>query len=187
MSHMGNWETAAGLLKQRNAEMKLMLYMGKKHEEKIGTYIKDGLSRGGIKIVGIDPEGGSPLDLIEGIHFIKEGGLLSLTGDRPWSGNERMVTVKFLGHQARVLQAPHMIALLSGAPIFILFAFRTSKRHYRISVTEPLYVRAASRDERKHALRDSAQQYADRMEQALRRYPLEWFNFEPFLGSKLSD
>lgn len=187
MSHMGNWETAAGLLKQRNADMQLMLYMGKKHEEKIGTYIKDGLARGGIKIVGVDPEGGSPLDLIEGIHFIRDGGLLSLTGDRPWSGKERMVTVHFLGHQARVLEAPHMIALLSGAPIFILFAFRISQKKYHISVTEPFYVRAASRDNRRQAIRVSAQQYADRMEQVLRRYPLEWFNFEPFLGSKLSD
>lgn len=187
MSHMGNWETAAGLLKQQQADMRLMLFMGRKHKEKIGAYIKDGLARGGIRIVGVDPEGGSPLDLIEGIQFLRDGGLISLTGDRPWSGKERTVTVRFLGHEARVLEAPHMIALLSGAPIFILFAFRAAKRQYYFSVSEPLYVRAASRTDRRRALHESAQQYADQMERMLRLYPLEWFNFEPFLGPEISN
>lgn len=187
MSHMGNWETAAVLMQQKHAGMRLLLYMGRKHKEKIGTFIKNGLSESGVRIQAVDPEGGSPLDLIEGIHFLKEGGLISLTGDRPWSGKERTVAVRFLNHEAHVLEAPHIIALLSGVPIFILFAFRVSKRQYHFSVTEPIYVRAATRADRQDAICESAQKYADRMEKMLRRHPLEWFNFEPFLGRKLSD
>jgi lauroyl/myristoyl acyltransferase len=185
MSHMGNWEMAAGLLTQKTPGLRLLLYMGRKHKEKIGAFIKSGLSRTGIRIVAVDPEGGSALEIIEGIHFLREGGLISLTGDRPWSGKERTVPVRFLGHEAHVLEAPHVIALLSGAPIFIFFAFRSGPRQYHFFITEPIYVRAAGRADRQAVIRQSAQRYADHMEQMLRRHPLQWFNFGAFLGRKL--
>lgn len=185
MSHMGNWEMAAGLLSQKTPGLRLLLYMGRKHKEKIGAFIKSGLSSTGIRIVAVDPEGGSALEIIEGINFLREGGLISLTGDRPWSGKERTVPVRFLGHEAQVLEAPHVIALLSGAPIFIFFAFRSGPRQYHFFITEPIFVVAASRADRQAAIRQSAQRYADHMEQMLRRHPLEWFNFGAFLGRKL--
>lgn len=187
MSHMSNWEMAAGLLTQKTPGLRLLLYMGRKHKEKTGAFIKSGLSRTGIRIVAVDPEGGSALEIIEGINFLREGGLISLTGDRPWSGKERTVPVRFLGHEAHLLEAPHVIALLSGAPIFHFFAFRSGPRQYHFFITKPIHVKAASRADRKTAIRQSAQRYADHMEQMLRRHPLEWYNFDVFLGRKLTN
>jgi predicted LPLAT superfamily acyltransferase len=182
MSHMGSWEAAAYLLPRRHPGMKLLLYMGQKHQEKIGASIKAGLARGGVRIIGVDPEGGSALDLIEGVNFLRRGGFISITGDRPWSGKERTVAVNLLGHEVHLLEAPHIIALLSGAPLFVFFAFRIAKGHYHFTVSHPMYVQAASRSDRRDAIRRSAQQYADTLEQQLRRHPLEWWHFEPFLG-----
>ena len=45
----------------------------------------------------------------------------------------------------------------------------------------------ASRADRRRAIYESAQQYADQMERMLRLYPLEWFNFESFLGPEISN
>ena len=185
MSHMGTWEAAATIMKKRDPKMRLLLYMGKKHKEQIGGFIKEGLSRSGIRIVAVDPEGDSTLDIIEGIHFLRSGGLISLTGDRPWSGQERTVSVQFLGHEAQVLEAPHMIALLSGAPIFIFFSFRTGKRCFHTAVSKPIFVKATTRNDRRAVIQRSAQQYADHMERMLRQHPFEWYNFGSFLGKRL--
>ena len=184
MSHMGTWEMAAGLIREKRPDLPLMLYMGKKHKERIGTVIKEGLAQSGIRIVTTDPDGGSPLNIIEGVQFLREGGLVSLTGDRTWSGKERTVPVRMFDREARVLEAPHVLALLSGAPILVFFSFRTGTRQYHMAVIKPYRVQAADRSQRKEAIRRSAQHYADHLEHMLRRYPLEWFHFGAFLGRR---
>ncbi|MGE0083826.1 MAG: lauroyl acyltransferase [Desulfococcaceae bacterium] len=181
MSHMGNWEMAAHLLRQEN--MPLLLYMGKKHKEQIERMQKESLIRNGVRIIAADKDEDSPFALVEGMRFLQSGGLVSMTGDILWHESQRYVTVCFLNHEIRVPETPHMLALVSGAPIFIFFAFRTGHCTYHFSVTEPLYVRAASRAERKDSVIKSAQQYANFLEKSLREHPCQWYHFRPFLRS----
>jgi len=185
MSHMGNWEIAAHLMKQRMKGAGLLLYMGTKHKEQIERIQKESLSRSGIRIIAADRNGSSPFDIIEGISFLRAGGLVSLTGDRIWNEQQRTIPVRFLDHEVCLPEMPHIFALLSGAPVFIFFSFRTGDRQYRFSITDPIYVKAASRSERKNAIRGSARKYAETLEQMLRLHPLEWYHFQPFLGRKL--
>jgi len=184
MSHLGNWEVAAHLLKRKQAEMKLLLYMGRKYKEQIERIQKDSLSQSGIKIIAVDQEGGSPFDIIEGINFLKTGGLVSLTGDRTGKQDQRVIPVQFMGHEVWLPEIPHLFALLSGAPLFIFFTFRTGKKQYHFTTSQPIYVKTASCSMRKEAIRKSAQHYADILEETLRLHPLEWYHFEHFLGRK---
>jgi len=184
MSHMGNWEVAAHILKRKNQDLRLLLYMGVKYKEQLEGIQKESLFRSGITIIAVDEQGGSPLDIIEGIKFIESGGTVSLTGDLVWKQDQRTVPVKFLGHDVRLPEAPYLLALLSGAPIFIFFAFRTGKRQYHFTMSAPVYVKAASRRERTAAIQRAAQQYADTLEETLRRHPLQWYHFRPFLEVK---
>lgn len=181
MSHMGNWEVAAHILKRKKQDLQLLLYMGVKHKEQLEGIQKESLSRSGITIVAVDEQGGSPVDIIEGIKFIELGGIVSLTGDLVWREDQRSVPVKLLEHEARLPEAPYLLSYFSGAPIFIFFAFQTGKRQYHFSMSKPIYVRAASRRERAAAIQLAAQQYADILEETLRRHPLQWYHFEPFL------
>jgi len=184
MSHMGNWEIAAHLLKQRQDKIRLLLYMGIKQKEQIEQIQKEGLSLSGIEIIAVDQEGGSPLDIVEGIKFIRSGGLVSLTGDMVWRRDQRTVPVKFIGHEISLPEAPYLFALLSGAPIFIFFAFRTGEKKYHFSISGPLYLKAVSRKERTSAIQQAAQIYANTLETMLRSNPLQWYHFEPFLNAK---
>jgi len=185
MSHMGNWETAAHLLSRKQYGMRLLLYMGIKAKEQIEKMQKESLSQGGVRIVAVDQDGGSPFDILEGIKFLRDGGLVSLTGDRIWSGNERKVAVKFLNHEVYLPEAPHIFALLSKAPLFIFFSFRSGPKSYHFRISEPIYVKSASRADRQEAIQRSAQQYADHIQRNLQTQPLQWYHFEPFLGRKL--
>ncbi len=179
MSHVGNWEIAAHLL--RRTGLRLMLYMGIKNKEQIERVQKQSLEETGIRIIAVEQEGGSPFDLIEGIDFIRGGGLVSLAGDRLWRNDQRAIAVRFLGRRAVLPETPHLFALLSGAPLFTFFAFRTGKRSYHFSITPPRYVRAAARSGRTGAISRSAQEYADLLAETARAHPFEWYHFEPFI------
>jgi predicted LPLAT superfamily acyltransferase len=177
MSHMGNWEIASHLLKRKQQEVRLLLYMGIKHKEQIERLQKESLSQMGVNIIAVDQNGGSPLDLVDGIKFINSGGLVSLAGDLIWKKNQRTIMVKFLGHEVYLPETPHVFALLSGAPLFIFFSFRTGKKQYHFTLSEPMYLQASSRVERAETIRQSAQRYADILEETLRHNPLQWYHF----------
>ena len=184
MSHMGNWDVAAHLLKRNLKNLRLLLYMGVKQKEQIEQIQKESLSQSGIQIIAVEPDGGSPMDILEGIKFIESGGVVSLTGDLLWNQDQRTVPVKFLGCEILLPEAPHLFALLSGTPLFIFFAFRTGKNQYHFTMSEPIFLVCTSREERAGSIRRAAQQYADILEATLRKYPLQWYHFKPFLTAK---
>jgi predicted LPLAT superfamily acyltransferase len=183
MSHVGNWDVAAHLLRKKG--LNLMLYMGARQKEQVEKMQKAHLSESGLKVVSVDQNGGSPFDILEGLRFLKQGGLVSLAGDRTWSKNQRTVPVSFLGHRLLLPEAPHALAQASGAPLFIFFAFRKEKGKYAISISEPIRIKAPSRADRPGAVRESAQRYADILAQKARQYPFQWYHFEEFLGEKI--
>jgi lauroyl/myristoyl acyltransferase len=182
MSHMGNWEVAAHWMKQKG--MKILLYVGRKDKEQIEGMQKESLIRQGVELVAVDQDGGSAFDLVEGLRFLQMGGVVSLTGDRLWSAQQRSVTVRFLGRKAQIPESPHLFALLSGAPLHVFFVFRDGPKRYRLIMLPARTVAAASRQERQEAIRQSAQMYADQLEDMVRQYPFEWYHFEPFLNDK---
>jgi predicted LPLAT superfamily acyltransferase len=184
MSHVGSWEIAAQLLSRYGRElpsMRLMLYLGEKHREQIERRQKKSIEQSGIRVVAVPEDGGSPLDILEGLNFLKGGGLVSLTGDRLWGREPRTVTVRFAGGEARIPETPYILAMLSGAPLLISFVYRTGKGRYHLLCKPPLYVRAASRPERRRAVETAAQAYADLLADTVRAHPYEWYHFEPFL------
>ena len=190
MSHIGNWEMAAHMLKMRGNNipgMKLLLYLGERFKDQIEHAQKEDLIQSGVKIIVAEENSVSPTDIVEGINFLKAGGLVSLTGDRIWRKNQRAIAVRFLGHEVFLPETPFVFSLLSGTPLYIFFAFRTGRETYHFQIQPPEYVRAKDRSERQNAIARAAQIYADRLEEMVRRYPFEWFHFEPFLGQKLDE
>lgn len=135
-----------------------------------------------MKIIGSLRDGGSPFDAVEGIRFLQEGGLVSMTGDIIWREDQRSLEVDFLGGKVRVPEAAYVFALVSGAPIFCFFSFRTGQNRYQFMLSDPIRVASGARTERKKVIQDAAQQYANLLEQQLRSHPLEWYHFDRFVN-----
>ncbi len=184
MSHIGNWELAAEMLQRKG--LPIMLYLGAKHKEQIEKIQKEKLAQSGIKIVATSEKESSPFALLEGINFLREGGIVSMTADRLW-GDQRSVKINFLGHEVQLPDTPHLFALMSGAPLMTFFVNQKAPGKYHIIVSKGRQVIAASRQDRSKAVLASAQAYADELEQMVRRHPFEWHHFEPFLGKKIND
>ena len=181
MSHMGNWEMAAHLLTKVIPDLKLLLYMGIQDKEEIEKIQKQSVRQDGIRIIGVSQHGGSPLDIVEGLRFLQSGGLVSMAGDMVWRGDQRTVPGTFLGQSVRLPEAPFVLALLSGAPLIVFFAFRTGAGTYRFSAMPPIHVSAPTRDKRLPAIHAAAQTYLAHMASALRQHPFEWYHFDQFL------
>lgn len=181
MSHLGNWEMAATLLKRQSADLQLLLYMGVKEKEGVERLQKEDLRRSGVTIIGVDQEDNSPFAAVEGIRFLQAGGLVSMTGDIVWRSDQRKVRVTFLGHDAYLPEAPFIFSLLSGSPLFVFFAFRTGRNSYHFTLSKPITIHPTSRKDRALAISQAAQHYADLLEEALHRHPFEWYHFDRFI------
>ena len=181
MSHLGNWEMAAMLLKQQKENLPLLLYMGVKEKEGVERMQKDNLRKSGVTIIAADQNDNSPFSAVEGIRFLQAGGLVSMAGDIVWRSDQRKVRVTFLGHDAYLPEAPFIFALVSGAPLFVFFAFRSSKNSYHFTLSDPIPIQSESRRDRAEAIERAAQQYATMLERSLRNHPLEWYHFDRFI------
>ena len=104
-----------------------------------------------------------------------------MAGDVIWRKDQRTVGGTLLGHRVRLPEAPFVLSLVSGAPLIVFFAFRTQMERYRFSASPPIYVRAASRDQRPDAIQEAARLYLEYLAKALRRHPFEWYHFDEFL------
>ncbi len=180
-SHLGNWDIAAHLLQQSVPELDLLLFMGMQEKRAIEQAQKNDLHNAGIRIIGVEKEGASPLEAVEGIHHLRNGGVVSMTGDLLWQQDQRTVEVDFLGNRATLPAAPYVFAILTGAPLLIFFTFQTGPSQYDFSLSRPLYVSSRSRATRQKDIAEAAQQYATMLEQALLAHPFEWYHFEPFI------
>lgn len=181
MSHLGNWEMAARLLRQQKDDLKLLLYMGVKEKEGVEQMQKKDLRSAGVTIIGAEQGGGSPFAAVDGIRFLREGGLVSMAGDVAWRSDQRTVRVSFLGHDAWLPEAPYVFSLVSGAPLLVFFTFRTGRNRYHFMVADPIEIRPESRGDRTAAIARAAQQYADLLEKTLREHPFEWYHFDRFI------
>ena len=45
-----------------------------------------------------------------------------MAGDVVWRPDQRVVPARFLGHTVQLPEAPFMLALVSGAPLYVFFA-----------------------------------------------------------------
>lgn len=181
MSHLGSFEVAARAFQRYG--LKLLLMMGEKEARQVARDQRETLKEQGITIQVASGEKDSVLGGLEAIKFIREGGFVSIAGDIIWTEQRALLPVKFFGREVGLASGPHLLALATGAPLFILFTSRIKRGRHQVMVLPPRQVKSASRSERDRALQESAQAYAEALEEMVRRHPFQWYIFEPFFPS----
>ncbi len=188
MSHLGNWEIAAHLMKQKREQMPAHFIHGacaprpnRAHSERRPAE-QGHPHRCRRKRMGdtVRSPGGPA------VHS-GSGGLVSMTGDQNLGlAASGSFAVSFLGHEVYLPETPHLLAMLSGAPLFLFFSRRTGKRRYHNNLSEPIYIEKAPRRDRAEAIRRSAQRLCGSCwKKIFVSNPLEWYHFEQFLGPRL--
>jgi lauroyl/myristoyl acyltransferase len=179
VSHFGNPEIAARLFRKRGLPM--LLLMGERDPRQVARQQREAMERDGLDVQVSSPGEGSLFDGLEALQILRQGGFVGMAGDLAWREQPRLVEAPFLGRTIRLPAAPHAFALLTGAPIFTVWIFRTGRAAYHMTVSEPRHVEAPSRKDRPEAIEESVRLYARELETALRRHPWQWHVFEPVL------
>ena len=185
MSHLGNYEVAARAFEKIG--LKHLMIMGEKEARQVARDQRETLSSRGISILVATGQGDSVFGGLEATQFIREGGFVSLSGDLTWTKQRSFLPVKLFDQEVVLTSAPHLLALVSGAPLFTLFTFRVKRGMHGIVISSAREVKASSRSERKTALQASAQIYANALEEKVRQHPFQWYIFEPFFGLASAD
>ncbi len=169
-SHVGNYELAGYFLKA-SKRINALVYSGEAETVMRGR--RDCFSETNIQMIPIRED----LSHIFAINNALENGeIVSIPGDRVF-GAERTVRSDFFGQKASFPAGPFLIAEQRDLPEVAVFVMKESIRRYRAFVFQLPDTKGLSRADSVQTLCDA---YARHLEEIVRRYPAQWYNFYDF-------
>jgi predicted LPLAT superfamily acyltransferase len=108
---------------------------------------------------------------------LRDKEIVALHGDRII--DPRWVWVDFLGQRAAFPTGVFLIAAAARVPVVLTFGFKQGPRRYRFVAEAPRQI-VLPHEGREEALEGHARWYASRLEEYVRQYPYQWFNFYDF-------
>ena len=107
---------------------------------------------------------------------LQAGRMVCVMADRV-ANDEGFVTVDFLGGRARFAESPWVLAAALRAPVILGFGVYRNETRYTAHFELFADRVDLPRENRKQALSQLAQRYADRLEHYVHLAPYNWFNF----------
>jgi predicted LPLAT superfamily acyltransferase len=169
-AHIGNWEAAGDLLKRLNTKIHIVMYDGE--HRRIKDYLDEVTGKRNVNIIVIK-------DQISHIYEISEAfsrnELICMHADRFLAGS-RTISHDYLGEEAMFPLGPFILATKFKVPVSHLFAMKEGKTHYHFFASPAIEYHSDRETGVKNALSD----YVKEMENKVRRYPEQWFNYYNF-------
>ncbi len=173
-AHMGNFEMAGHMLERLQRHTSIIMYDAE--HERIKQYMSQILQKSYDIIVLRNDNS----HIYEIRRAMENGDIICMHGDRFLKGN-RVVHCRFMGREAAFPAGPFYLALRNPIPVSFVFAMKSGRRSYHFYASEPVvYCRGTGGSARDEAVRSIAQDYAGKVENMIRRYPYQWFNFYDF-------
>ncbi len=117
---------------------------------------------------------------------LKKNEALVFMADRRMSKNIELIP--FLGKLAIFDSSPFRIAVIKKAPICLSLAFKKDSETYDFYISPPIIQEINESLSKDQATFKLMQEYVGFMEERLKKYPHQWFNFFPYWSStQLSD
>ncbi len=169
-AHLGNWQVVMTALREFNR--KVYLVMRPEDNPAVAQSLKISDPSGNVSI--ISPEGALG-GVVEIMEAIKQGGIVSIMGDRSYSFSA--VDVTFLGDPARFSCGAFHVAALARCPVVALLSAKTGTYDYEVQVAAVVHPQYQSKVNKKDQLRGWVQQFAAVMDDYVARYPYQCFLF----------
>jgi len=171
-AHLGNWELGAVMLGQADIPLAI-IYVPDEFEqaEQFRSYMRM-LS----KVTEIPLPAEDRFASLAVLRAFAEGRVVALQGDRDFRGSG--VELTFLGAKARFPTGPFHLARMTGGVLLPTFIAYAPDLRFEVEHGNPIVVaRTADRDE---DVRQAMQQWIATLEEAVRRWPTQWYTFYDF-------
>ena len=170
-SHIGNYEIAGYTLRSTRKEIHAIVYSFEK--ESVMNNRNSMFSKTNVSMIALKEDMSHLFEINEALC---RGDIISFPSDRHMEGT-RCLKAEFLGQEAQFPQGPFSVATMRGVNVLAVNVMKEGLRKYRIYLTPLPYDKAASRQEQ---IRQLSQAYVAELEDKVRRYPTQWFNFFDF-------
>ncbi|QEC69467.1 lipid A biosynthesis acyltransferase [Panacibacter ginsenosidivorans] len=170
-AHIGNWEIAGFLLKRLNTKINIVIFDGE--HQKIKQYL-DSVTGGhtaNFIIIRNDLS-----HIYEIAAALKNNELVCMHADRFMEGNKTLTT-DFLGQPAKFPLGPFLLAAQFKVPVSFVFAMKETNLHYHFFASQIKQYSTQLKDE---FIRSMLADFAIEMEQKVKAYPEQWFNYYDF-------
>jgi predicted LPLAT superfamily acyltransferase len=169
-AHTGNWEIAGHLLKRLGTDMHIVMYDGE--QQQIKDYLESITEKHSARIILIKED-------LSHIYAIQEAltnnGFVCMHADRFLEGNKTL-TGNLLNKPARFPAGPFLLAHSFHSPVSFVFAMKDHAFDYHFYASQAK-IYSGSRDS---SILEMLQDYCAAMEETIRKYPLQWYNYYEF-------
>jgi len=161
-AHVGNWELAGRLLAGRTERTTHVVVA-----EEEALHLEQWVRRNGDGVRFVTRS--RPTVSLELVAALRRGEVVAVQGDRAL-GTRGDVMIPFFGRPAPFPLGPFLLARAVGVPLVPAFCVLDSDGRYTVKVVGPLVVRRGSEE-------DAARAWVASLENVVRQYPTQWFNF----------
>lgn len=167
-AHLGNWELGGYVLGRLGYSINAVVLSHK--DEKVNEFFINQRGIGNFKSIEI----GASLRVC--YKALKNNELLALLGDRNFSSTG--LRTEFFGIKALMPKGPAALSIRTGAVILPTYVVREKDDAYKIVFEKPIYPKHEEHEEA--AVENLMKAYLPSLENAIRKYPHQWYVFRYF-------
>lgn len=174
-AHIGSWEIAGNFLYRVNKRFNIVMY--DEEHQRIKDYLEEIMVEKNLNVIPIKDDLSHVLAIKKALEN-KE--LIAIHADRFLEGT-KTIRHPFLGQDALFPEGPFYLAARFKAPVSYVFAVKETASHYHFFATKAKkYSGIPARNITETGLQPVIKDYICQMEEILKRYPLQWFNYHKF-------
>lgn len=175
MSHVGCWQLAMSAMSALNEPIHMVMHGHASSFERHDYEQESGEVKHEAPYRVIDPQGylGGAFEML---GVLKQGGILSVMGDRVPDHEKNRLHATLLGRQVALPMSAYHLASSTGAPLVVLTSRKCSATTYEMVVADVIEV-PTGLGRRPEAFVPYAQRYADTLEKYCQKNPYQFFNF----------
>lgn len=171
-AHVGNWEIGAPFFDDYGKKINIVMYDAE--HRRIKEMLEKNGKAGEYKIIPVNEDNLTHVFRIT--EALDKREYVCFQGDR-YVNKEKLLSATFMGHEAQFPAGPFLLASRMKVPVVFYFAMREAGRTYRFH-----FVLSEKSTRTKETKPEQAllQQYVAALEQIVKQYPEQWFNYYPF-------
>ena len=170
-SHVGNYEIAGYSLKPKSKRFNALVYAGEtatvmENRQKL-------LSQNNMSMIPVKEDMSHIFELNAAID---RGEIVSMPADRVY-GSQKTANCMFLGAEARFPLGAFALAAQKNVAVLAVFIMKESHKTYHAYIRE---IQCDRETKIREQMSQMAQSFATNLEEIVRKYPTQWFNYFDF-------
>jgi len=167
-AHVGNFEIADYFLSELNNSSQISLVTTDNEHQAIKSYLDKFSLQSNMKFIIVKDDLSHIFQINESL---RNNELICVTGDRYFEGNKTL-SEKLLGQEANFPAGAFLLGSRLNVPVLFLYIMKKNSKHYQFYAREVKFI--------KRDAQDLLKKYTESIEEILKKYPYQWFNYFDF-------